>query len=267
MLDVVKAFLFEKFWLPIIDESIYYNPYNTALYAIVFGILVIYVLKPLIQKRMNLKINKEFVLGFTPFIVFGGAARALKDVKAFNTILLETPFIYGLLILLGTLMLYGSKKIEAVTQKPYYKTLAVAGTAALFLTLPFYTLEEPRALSTFLTTVPIWAVPGYLILKAEKPGLLNWDFALPVSAHLLDATSTFTALRYGADEKHVLGRIAVDVFGDWGLFPLKLGVIIPVVHYIRESFDGEEKAFYIFIITALGLGIATRNTLQTLAIS
>gem|GEM_PF-5989364 len=52
-----------------------------------------------------------------------------------------------------------------------------------------------------------------------------------------------------------------------GAIPSKTGGNNTVVYYIRESFDGEEKAFYIFIITALGLGIATRNTLQTLAIS
>jgi uncharacterized membrane protein len=267
MLDVVKAFLFEKFWLPIVDESVYYNPYNTAVYALIFGILVIYVLKPLVQERMDIEINREFVLGFTPFIVFGGAARALKDVNAFETILLETPFIYGLLILVGALLLYGSRKLEEVTQTPYHRTLAAAGTAALLLILPFFTLEEPEALLTFLITLPAWAIPGYLLLKAEKPELLDWEFTLPVSAHLLDATSTFTALKYGANEKHVLGRIAVDIFGNWGLFPLKLGVIVPVVYYIKENFEGEEKAFYIFIITALGMGIATRNTLQTLAIN
>lgn len=266
MLDPVKSFLFEKFWLPIIDESVYYNPYNTVAYAVLFGLLVIYVLRPML-KKMDVEIDREFVLGFTPFIVFGGAVRALKDVNAVNTILLETPFIYLLLIGAGVGLLAASKKLEELTETPYHRTLALAGAAATLLVLPLYSLEQPRALILFLTTAPAWIIPGYLLLKARKPELLRWDFTLPVSAHFLDATSTFTALSFGADEKHVLGRIAIDTFGKWGMFVLKAAVIIPVVLYIRENFEGEEKVFYLFIITLLGLGIATRNMIQTLAIA
>ncbi|MBY6294424.1 DUF63 family protein [Nanohaloarchaea archaeon H01] len=266
MLDVVKAFLFEKFWLPIIDESVYYNPYNTAVYAILFGLIVIYILKPLVRQKLDVEIDKKFVLGFTPFIAFGGVARALKDVNAFNTILLETPFIYGLLIITAVSMLVASKKIEEYRGIEYQKVLASMGLGALLLILPFFTLQEPKALTTFLLTIPAWALPGYLILKAEKPELLSWEFTLPVAAHFLDATSTFAALSYGAEEKHVLGRIAIDIFGSWGMFPLKAAVIIPVVLYIRENFSEEEKVFYLFIIIALGLGIATRNTVQTVSL-
>jgi Predicted membrane protein len=266
MLDVVKAFLFEKFWLPIIDESVYYNPYNTALYAVIFGLIVIYLLKPLVRQKLDIKIDREFVLGFTPFVVFGGTARALKDVNAFDTILLETPFIYGLLISIAVSMLVASKKIEKYRNIEYHKVLALAGLGAFLLILPFFSLQEPEALLSFLFTLPAWVLPGYIILKAEKPELLSWEFSLPVTAHFLDATSTFTALSYGAQEKHVLGRVAIDIFGNWGMFPLKAAVIVPVVLYIRENFSGEEKVFYLFIITALGLGIATRNTIQTLAL-
>ena len=266
MFDIVKAFLFEKFWLPIIDESVYYNPYNTALYALIFGAIVIYVLKPLVKQKMDVKINREFVLGFTPFILFGGSVRALKDVNALNTILLETPFIYGLLIFTGVLMLAASKKLESIKQVPYHKSLGAFGSTAFIFTIPFYTIQEPAAITNFILTSITWAIPGYLLLKAEKPDLLNWEFTLPVSAHFLDATSTFTALSFGAEEKHVLGRIAINTLGNWGMFPLKAAVIIPVVLYIRENFEGEEKVFYLFIIAALGLGIATRNTTQTLAL-
>jgi Predicted membrane protein len=266
MLDVVKAFLFEKFWLPIIDESVYYNPYNTAVYAILFGLIVIYVLKPLVRQKLDVEINREFVLGFTPFVVFGGAARALKDVNAFNTILLETPFIYGLIILAAISALTASKKIEEFGDIKYQRVLALIGFGGILFILPFFTLNEPGALTTFLLMLPVWIMPGYLLMKAEKPELITWEFTLPVTAHFLDATSTFAALSYGAQEKHVLGRIAIDLFGNWGMFPLKAAVIIPVVFYIRENFSGEEKAFYLFIITALGLGIATRNIIQTVSL-
>lgn len=266
MLDPVKNFLFQKFWLPIIDESVYYNPYNTLVYAVLFGALVLYVLKPLF-KKMDIEIDRRFVIGFTPFIIFGGLLRALKDINAVNTILLETPFIYLILIAAGTGLLLASTKIEEIKDIPYQRTLIAAGTALILLTLPFYSLKEPGAVILFSVTSISWAGAGFLLLSSLKPDLLDWEFTLPVAAHYLDATSTFTALTYGAEEKHVLGRIAIDFFGNWGMFVLKTLVIIPVVLYIRENFKGEEKTFYLFIIILLGLGIATRNLIQTVAIA
>lgn len=265
MIEPVKNFLFEKFWLPIIDESVYYNPYNTVAYALLFGLLVLYVIYPLV-KKMNIEIDRRFVLGFSPFIVFGGALRTLKDVDAINTILLETPFIYLILFGMGAVLLYLSRKLEERTDIPYHRTLAGSGALLALATLPFFGLNEPLALILFTGTTILWTTAGYLFLKYRKPELLSWDFTIPVAAHFLDATSTFTALEFGAEEKHVLGRIFIEILGSSGMFILKTLVIIPVVLYIIRNFEGEEKTFYIFIITLLGLGIATRNILQTVAL-
>lgn len=266
MLEPVKNFLFQKFWLPIIDETVYYNPYNTAVLAVLFGLLIIYIIKPAIRK-LDLEVDRRFITGFIPFIVFGGSLRTLKDINAVETILLETPFIYLILLGVGILLLTVSKKLEEKTDISYHKTLATTGTALFIATLPFYTLEQPQALLIFTLVTLLWAVPGYLLLKNTRPSLTRWEFLLPVSAHFLDATSTFTALTFGADEKHVLGRLFINVLGNWGMFVLKGIVIIPAALYIIKNFEGEEKTFYLFIITLLGLGIATRNILQTVAIS
>lgn len=265
MMEPVKNFLFEKFWLPIIDESVYYNPYNTLVYALLFGILVLYVLHPLV-KKMDIEVDKRFILGFSPFIVFGGALRTLKDVNAVNSIALETPFIYLILFGIGISLLYLSKKLEGRTDISYHRTLAGSSTLLVLGILPFFGLKEPLAAILFTGTTILWGTAGYLFLKYKKPELLSWDFTIPVAAHYLDATSTFTALEFGAEEKHVLGRLFIDIFGSSGMFVLKTLVIIPVVLYIIRNFDGEEKTFYIFIITLLGLGIATRNILQTVAL-
>ena len=265
MLDPVKNFLFEKFWLPILDESVYYNPYNTAVYAILFGLLIIYVVRPAI-KKIDIEVDKNFVLGFTPFIVFGGALRTLKDIDAVNTIFLETPFIYLLLFGTGLSLLYTSKKLEQRTEVSYHRILAASGVILTVLTLPLFQIRQPLAMILFLGITTLWITVGYLSLRYVKPEFMRWDFTLPVSAHYLDATSTLTALQFGADEKHVLGRIFIDIFGNGGMFILKSLVIIPVVVYIVRNFEGEEKTFYIFIITLLGLGIATRNILQTIGL-
>lgn len=266
MLESVKNFLFEKFWLPIIDESVYYNPYNTFVYAILFGAIVLYVLRPYLEKK-DIKIDRKFVLGFIPFIIFGGVLRALKDIKIANTILLETPIIYIILLGVGTGLLHYSKKIEELKNISYDKTLGITGISLILLILPFYSLKRPEAAILFITTTLAWAIPGFLLLSSLKPKFMDWEFTFPIIAHFLDATSTFTALSYGAEEKHVLGRMAISSFGGLGMFMLKIAVIVPIVFYINENFEGEEKTFYLFVIILLGLGIATRNLMQTLATS
>ncbi len=265
MLDLVKNFLFEKFWLPIVDESVYYNPYNTVTYALIFGLLVLYVIYPVI-KKLDIDIDEKFIAGFIPFMMFGGSTRVLKDVNTINTILLETPFVYLLLFSIGVSILYLSERVQEHYDIEYYKTLAITGAILFISTIPFYTFKEPLALATFTFISILWLTAGYLILKYYKTEFFNLNFAFPVSAHYLDATSTLVALSHGADEKHVIGRRFIEIFGNWGMFPLKTLVIIPIVIYIIRNFDGEEKVFYIFIITLLGVGIATRNLIQTIAI-
>jgi len=265
MLDLVKNFLFEKFWLPIIDESVYYNPYNTITYALLFGLLVLYVIYPAI-KKLDADINEKFIAGFIPLMMFGGATRVLKDVETINSILLETPFVYMILFSLGISMLYISKKIDDKYQIEYYKTLSIVGTLLFLSTIPFFNLKQPLAFISFTGISILWLTLGYLALRYYKKEFFNLTFAFPVSAHYFDATSTLVALSQGANEKHVIGRFFIELFGNWGIFPLKTLVIIPIVAYIIRNFEGEEKFFYIFIITLLGIGIATRNLIQTIAI-
>jgi uncharacterized membrane protein len=259
----VKNFLLEKFWIPIVNESVYYNPYNTFVYALLFGGLTVYVLYPLI-KKMDIEVDKKFFKGFLPFIVFGGAVRALKDIGAVNSILLETPIIYLLLFALGLGTLALSREIEKRRGISYHKVLSGISLVLLAGALSFYTLKNFPALLLELFIILLWSAGGFLVLKIWKPELLRFEFVAPVAAHYLDASSTFTALEFGANEKHVLGRIFIDLFGPSGMFLMKTLVIVPVSYYLVEDFEGEEKMFYIFLITTLGLGIATRNTLQTL---
>ncbi|MFB6241945.1 MAG: DUF63 family protein [Candidatus Nanosalina sp.] len=259
----VKNFLLEKFWVPIVNESVYYNPYNTIAYAAIFGALTVYVIYPLIQK-MDIEIDKEFIKGFIPFIMFGGALRALKDINAVNSLILVTPFIYIVLITAGLASLIVSREIEKQKGIGYHKTLSSIGFLLLAVSLSFYSIKNFQAILLEGTLILIWSSIGFLILKAFKPELLKFEFTAPVAAHYLDASSTFTALSFGANEKHVIGRIFIDLMGPTGMFVMKTMVIVPASYYLVEEFEGEEKMFYIFLITALGLGIAMRNTLQTI---
>ncbi|PSH02212.1 MAG: hypothetical protein BRC26_01710, partial [Nanohaloarchaea archaeon QH_8_44_6] len=69
-------------------------------------------------------------------------------------------------------------------------------------------------------------------------------------------------------EKHVLARFFIDTFGSLkGMFLMKTLVIVPAVYYILKNVEGDEKMYYLFLISVLGIAIATRNLLTFVTLS
>ena len=266
MLGQIKRFLIEKFWTPVANEAVYYNPFNTTVYAVLFGVAALYLVYPL-SKKLGIKFNKEFFKGIAPFIFLGGAARSLKDINAVNTVLLETPFIYIVLFIFTVTAIKLSQIAGEKLETEKWKILATTGLIPLALTLSFYTINNWQALGLFTFTVAIWSSTGFLALKALKPELLTPAFTLPIAAHLLDASTTVTALQFGGSEKHVLARFFIENLGPYSMFLMKGLVIIPVVYYIHEEIEGEERNYYLFLIAMLGFAIATRNLISTVALT
>lgn len=265
MLSGVKSFLVEKFWTPIVNESVYYNPFNTTVYAFLFGIAALYIVYP-VSKKLNISFDRKFFIGIAPYIFLGGAARSLKDINAINTILLETPFIYFLMFFFTIGALFGSKKLADYHNIEYYKIFSAVGGLALLGTLSLYNVSNFSALTYFLGSMITWIVPFSLILKFLKPELLSYNFTLPIAAHYFDASTTVTSLAFGGAEKHVLAQFFLNIFGPAGMFLMKTAVIIPTVYYINKNIDGEEKNYYLFLIALLGIAIGTRNLVSLLAI-
>lgn len=266
LFSAVKSFVVEKFWTPVVNESVYYNPFNTAAYALIFAVAAAYLGWPLL-KKMGVKVNREFFIAITPFIFLGGAIRALKDINAANIFLLETPFIYFLMfgLFLSTAVI--ALGLEKYFEIPYHKPMAVFATFLLAITLSFYSVASLPLLGYFLVISAIWISVLLLGLKIFAPQYLNKRFVLPVSGHYFDATTTFVAIGFaGAEEKHVLARYFIDFFGPSGIFIEKTLLILPVVYLLYTDFEGEKRDYYLFIVALLGFAIGTRNLLQTLAL-
>ncbi|MFQ3275124.1 MAG: putative membrane protein, partial [Candidatus Nanohaloarchaea archaeon] len=69
-------------------------------------------------------------------------------------------------------------------------------------------------------------------------------------------------------EKHVLARLFIDIFGSLGgMFLMKTIIIVPAVYYIIQNVDGDEKMYYLFLISVLGFAIGTRNILSFITLS
>jgi len=264
MLSGVKSFLVEKFWTPIVNESVYYNPFNTTVYALIFGIAALYIVYP-VSKKLNISFNREFFLGVTPYIFLGGAARSLKDVNAINTVLLETPFIYLVMFFFTFGALFGSKKLAEHQDMKYHKIFFSIGGVALLTAFSLYNISNLEALTYFLGVMATWTIPSYLLLKLIKPEFLSYSFTVPIVAHYFDASTTVSSLAFGGAEKHVLAQFFIANFGSVGMFMMKTSVIVPIVYYINKNIEGEEKNYYIFLIALLGVALGTRNLLSLIA--
>jgi uncharacterized membrane protein len=265
MLSGVKSFLVEKFWTPIVNESVYYNPFNTTVYALLFGFAALYVVYP-VSKKLGVNFNREFFIGITPYIFLVGALRSLKDVNTVNTILLETPFIYFVMFFFTVIALFGSKKFAEIQKLKYHKVFFGLGGIALLFALSLYDFSNYGVLVYFAAIMMGWIIPFSLILKLFKKKLASYSFTVPIAAHYFDASTTVTSLAYGGAEKHVLAQFFINNFGPLGMFIMKTIVIIPIVYYINQNIDGEERNYYLFLIALLGLALGTRNLTSLLGI-
>lgn len=264
----VKSFLLEKFWTPVVDESVFYNPFNTALYSGLFAVAAAYIGYPVL-KKLDVKLDRDFFKGIAPFIFLGGSVRSLKDIDAFQTILLETPFIYLVMfgLVVGSIAL--SKEISDKTDYGYSRILSVIGSVLLVLSLSFFSVQKVSGFAMILSALGVTAIILYSLLKLFRPDLLSYEFFIPVFSHYMDAAVTGVALLFpGTYEKHVLARFFIDQLGSIpGMYTMKTLVIVPAVIYIIRNVEGEEKLYYLFLITVLGVAISTRNLLSFISIS
>jgi len=260
----IKSFIIEKFWLPVADESVFYNPFNTAVYSVVFALGAAYIGKPLLQ-RLSVPLDRKFFLSISPYIFLGGAARSLKDVGIIDTVLLETPLIYFLMFAGVVAALYGSLKLGELTEKPYHLYFGSAGLLALAANLSLYSFTGLSALAEVLLLLLATGVGTYVAVSVLKPELASYGFVVPVVAHWFDASTSYVALMNGAAEKHVLARFFTDLFGPSGIFFVKLLLVVPATYYIFTELEGDEKRYYLFLIALLGIALGTRNLISTVS--
>lgn len=261
MLDWIKRFLYEYFWLPIIDESVYYNPVNTLTYALLFGVLTIYFI-PWFLEKLELEFDTQLATALTPYIFLGGVTRSLKDGEYLNTILLETPIIYIVLISFALLVLYLSKNLGEKTRFDYQQITAGIGIISTIGILTIFDYTILSGLSWFIIIASMSLVGVYTILKALKDDFNWYTVFMPIYAHFWDASSTYVVLNYGGSEKHVLADYFIQLMGPKGMFLMKGLVIFPAVLYINDEFEGEERNYYLFLIALLGFALGTRNILS-----
>ncbi|MFB6292168.1 MAG: DUF63 family protein [Candidatus Nanohaloarchaea archaeon] len=266
IVSVVKRFLLENFWYPATGRAGDYNIFNTTVYAGLFAVAAAYLGFPFL-KKLDIDIDRRFFIGIAPYVLLGGAVRGLEDMQLVETFLLVTPFIYFTMFFFTASVLVVAKKAEERSGIEYHKPFAAVGSLAL---VSFLSLYELNNLAGFVSVVSVYSAVlglGYFVLKYGLPQLSLYGFGIPVAAHFWDATTSAVAISYGASEKHVLASYFVETMGPAGMFVMKGLVIIPVVYYIVQNMEGEEKKYYLFLIALLGFALGTRNFLSMLALT
>lgn len=267
MPDPISDFIYTYFLKTMCYQ---YNAVNTLVYALILIAAVFGTYKLL--ERLKIKIDKKLFYAVMPFILFGGSTRALRDHTEIDTIfqsipqLFCSPIIYFVIfaITLGSLLL--GIAVQRKFKMEYWKTMAAVGTAILLYNIANFRIENWAAVAIIGGLFAFWLAVLFGFSRFY-PRFSKMN-AVILSSHLLDASSTFTALTFfGYQEQHVLPTFLIDLAGGpaagaWIMFPLKILVVGGVLLLLDKHGEDEQfKNFLKLIILILGLALGTRDFL------
>jgi len=258
-----------KYFLEPYQADIGYNFINTLTYALLALGLLYFIFKVL--QKYKIKIDLKFFISILPFILIGSTVRALvdNDILPYNYYTVS-PGIYLIMTLIFlsvfTLCYHTHKQIKY----PYKSLTALVGLAlyTLLIIFTYSKINLTNALGFFIITTLFLATSAatYLILKKLKCKWGTTKMAtLAISAHLLDASSTFIIVDFfGGWEKHPLPRFLANLTGTAATqFPLKLLILLPAIYLINSELkDKDLKNFLLIAIASLGLAQGLRNLIS-----
>lgn len=281
----MQDFFQQYFMEPIITQGIAgYNIFNTPVYALGFALAVFGAYKLL--KRLEIKIDRRFLIGILPFILSGGVWRVVRDAQILTSPLLVTPLIYFVLFAVTITALLLSVGVERFLIKAkerrgelreYHKIWFVLGMVVLlcgFALLAQLPIRNWDALGIITALSAGWGVAIFvchrLSHKLKAFGVFTRENACLLWAHMFDASTTFTALQFfagaGYYEQHVVSAAVIGALGPAGQFLLKLVVLIPVLWLLDKELhrkeDSQLRGFIKIAILILGLALGTRNMLR-----
>jgi uncharacterized membrane protein len=275
MIDALRDFI-ETYYLHPITHDTGYNPVNTITWALVLVAFLFLTFKLL--KKLDVTINQRFIAAVAPYIVAGASLRVLEDAELVTpplSYLLITPLIFFLVFGCTIIFLILAVTVtRAAILKAYDYSLVFGligllwcfGTLAILMWkevivapwVPFAVIGIAGAIVTALYGL---AVKFRLHYLTERLSLAV------IGAHLLDAASSFIGIDFlGYTGKHVIEGLIVKYTGTaTGMFPLKLGILLPVLYLLETQFTEEDEELKNLVLLALlliGLAPAVRNTLR-----
>ena len=257
MFESLRDFIHKYFWEPMFTRS-GYNAVNTFVYALLFGLGVIYSYRYII-KPLKIKVDERLFWAVTPMVVFGSTVRALVD----GGVLPKHPLILTPGIFFTAFLLIVPALVADARLKTYPKITIAWGTVlavwANYLLVTHAKSWEPYVL-TMVHTIVSFAV--VLAFYRWKP--FEKLYLYPVLAHYFDMGSTVVAIHfYGYREVHWIEHHLVQWFGAYIYYPWITLILIAVYYGLKYLVpDDEERHFWYLAIYILGLGPAIRDPAQ-----
>jgi len=268
VVDEIAGFIQKYYIDPMVMNQGYTFP-MTITYGLILALMV-YLVYPRIKKKVP--IDEKFIIGVFPYVVLGGVARVLEDAAEvginpiFKTIWLISPLMYVTMFVFTSVMLLISLYISPYLKQPYYKIWAGIGVILCLVglaLLPYRNLDAGLFI-VLLTT-------GWFLLFYGLDKVINWKLMSLtniglLTSHLFDASATYTAVTYyGYWEQHVLPSFLIDIFGPLVMFPLKVIVVLVVLHFLDDIKEKEQRIFWKFVVLILGLALGVRDSLRVVA--
>jgi len=212
-----------------------------------------------VLRKLKISVDEKLVMLMTPWVIFGGILRVLRDLGVLTSYLFVTPSIWVFVFSSTFAILILSWFIEKKLGIPYFKIPFIVGVCLISLTLPF--LQPVNWYGLFL--ILVWFTPLLLVLMFVKWSNANRGVT---SIHLLDATTTFVAMQYfGYGEQHVVPALFIAALGPISFLPLKAIAILSFLLVVDKYCEDKELANYLKLIAAiLGAVPATRDLLEVL---
>ena len=260
----MKQWLLDEFWYPLFRDGPYTTG-ETLIYAAIFIVFIFFAFK--IFKKLKVKFNKSFYLGWTLWIFAMASVRVLEDYEILTSILFITPYIDFLFSGTALILIVLFKHLDKKKIVSFNRAWVTSPLIILIPALTYIPFRNPNGVLIVLGLFILSVIFIELLSRNKKlKNFLSFENKTILLAHLLDASATVTAIAFfGAYEKHVLPSFLINIFGPWVMFPLKLLVVGFVLYYLdKEEKDAYETKYIKLFIFSLGIGTGLRGLLQIL---
>ncbi|MBI4167672.1 MAG: DUF63 family protein [Candidatus Aenigmarchaeota archaeon] len=260
---VLEGIIDTYFIYPLVNRTNEYNPVNTITYAVVFFLVTYLLYEKILKNRVN--IDSKFAVVFVSFTIFASGMHVLEDMKIVSSILLVTPLIQVVMYASFLVLLSASLVIQKLAKIEYWKTLLFITSIPSVLIVTLILSRAQNIAGLFYIMLSFAASTAILYFVHKKfPKTLSKENLMALSAHMLDASSTFVSISFfGYKEQHFLPTALIQLFGPAVMFPLKLLVIGFVLYsFDREIKNKDMRTFFKIIVLVLGLAPGLRDTLR-----
>jgi len=251
-----------------------YNVFNTLAYGLLLiGALYLILL---LFRRYSISLSPGMYLALLPFILLGPTVRVMVDSKFYPKLFLfscftlnTSPGIYLLAGIPAIIFALLAKYLNASRGFDFNKSLFAFGSVYLLF---IHAVQYPatgvsfvynfRALFIILALSIASISIFFFVAKKYLPFFTQRLPLFLVSAHLFDASTTFTGVFfYNYVEQHVLPNFLMGLFGPFAIYALKL-LVVPFVVKAVSSGEKDERELLYFAIFVLGVGPGIRNLLR-----